>query len=31
MIEIVRGLPVWDEITITREDDAQFPRASLSY
>jgi hypothetical protein len=31
LIEIVRRRPVWDEITITREDDAQFPRASLSW
>ena len=30
LIEIVRRGPVWDEITITREDDAQFPRAGLS-
>jgi hypothetical protein len=31
LIEIVRRRPVWDEITITREDDAPFPRASLSW
>ena len=27
LIEVVRRGPVWAEITITREDDAQFPRA----
>lgn len=31
LIEIVCRRPAWDEITITREDDAQFPRASLSW
>jgi hypothetical protein len=31
LIEIVRRRPVWDELTITPEDDAQFPRASLSW
>ena len=31
LIEIVRRRPVWDEITISKEDDAQFPRASLSW
>jgi hypothetical protein len=31
LIEIVRRRPVWDEISMTWEDDAQFPRASLSW
>ncbi len=31
LIEVVRRGPVWAEITITREDDAQFPRAGLSW
>ncbi|MGH9370592.1 MAG: hypothetical protein ACRD15_03570 [Vicinamibacterales bacterium] len=31
LIEILRRRPVWDEITIARVDDAQFPRASLSW
>ena len=31
LIEIVRQRPVWDEITISKEDGAQFPRASLSW
>jgi hypothetical protein len=30
LIEIVRHRPVWDEITIAKED-AQFPRAGLSW
>ena len=30
LIEIVRHRPVWDEITVARED-AQFPRAGLSW
>ena len=30
LIEIARRLPIWDEITISKED-AQFPRASLSW
>ena len=30
LIEIVRRGPVWDEITIAKED-AQFPRAGLSW
>ena len=31
LIEIVRRRPVWDEITISMEDGAQFPRASSSW
>jgi hypothetical protein len=31
LIEIVRRRQVWDELTITWEDNAQFPRASLSW
>ena len=31
LIEIVRRRPVWDEITISKEDGAQFPRACLSW
>ena len=29
LIEIVRRRPVWDEITISKEDDAQFPRETV--
>ena len=31
LIEIVRRRPVWDELVISREDGAQFPRAGLSW